>query len=93
MILGDVIARLEDETVAAEMLLRLDDLGLVAEMTRRAADAGVPLGRYATWAVRHYADSAPDDEWTQLIGVLGRTDDPGVACLKRTFAYVLATVS
>lgn len=92
MLLGDIIARLEDETVATEALVRLDDLGLLAEMTERAADAGLPLGSYATWAVRHYADTAPDDEWTQLIGVLGRSEDPGAACLKRAFSYVLSTV-
>jgi len=92
MLLGDVIARLEDETIATETLVRLGDVGLVAEMTTRAADAGLSLGRYATWAVRHYADTAPDDEWTQLIGTLGRSEDPGAACLKRAFAYVLATV-
>lgn len=93
MLLGDVIAQLEDEAVTSETLLRLHDLGLVAAMTARAADAGLSLGRYAAWAVRNYADTAPDDEWTQLIGVLGRVDDPGAACLKRAFVYVLATVS
>lgn len=92
MLLGDVIARLEDETIAAETLMRLGDLGLIAEMSARATDVGLSLGGYATWAVRHYADTAPDDEWTQLIGVLGRADDPGAACLKRAFVYVLATV-
>ncbi len=90
MLLGDIIARLEDETIATETIVRLDDLGLIAEMTTRAADAGLSLGGYATWAVRHYADNAPDDEWTQLIGVLGRAEDPGAVCLKRAFTYVLA---
>jgi hypothetical protein len=93
MLLGDLIARLEDETVAAEAIIRLDDLSIVARMTDRAAAAGLSLGTYATWAVRHYADSAPDDEWTQLIGALGRAEDPGAACLKRAFAYVLENVS
>lgn len=92
MLLGDVIGRLEDETVAIETLTGLDDLALVAEMRRRAEDAGVGLGSYTAWAVRHFADTAPDDEWVQLMGVLGRADDPGAACLKRAFTYVLATV-
>ena len=92
MLLGDVIARLEDETIAIETLTHLDDLVLVAEMTRRADSVGLSLGGYATWAVRHFADTAPDDEWVQLIGVLSRAEDPGAACLKRAFAYTLATV-
>ena len=89
MLLGDLIARFEDEAVAAETLVRVGDLGLIAAMTARAAEAGLPLGRYAAWAVRHYADTAPDDEWVQLMGALGRTDDPGATCLGRAFAYVL----
>jgi hypothetical protein len=92
MLLGDVIARLEDETFAIETLAHLDDLGLMAEMKKRAESAGLSLGAYATWSVRHFADTAPDDEWVQLIGVLGRAEDPGVACLKRAFAYTLATM-
>jgi len=92
MLLGDVIARLEDETVVAGTLVRLSDAALVAEMTTRAADAGLSLGRYAAWAVRHYADAAGDDEWTHLVGLLGRAEDPGAACLERAFTYVLSRV-
>jgi len=91
LLLGDVIARLEDEAVAAETLMRFDDVALLAAITARAAEAGLSLGRYATWAVRHYADTAPAEEWTQLLGALGSADDPGEVCLKRAFAYALAS--
>ena len=37
MQLGDIIARLSDETTATEIVLGLDDIGLLAEMRRRAA--------------------------------------------------------
>jgi hypothetical protein len=43
--------------------------------------------------VRTYADNASSEEWTTLIGTLGRSDDPGVTCLRRAFAYVLAGVA
>jgi hypothetical protein len=90
VLLGDLIVRLSEETAAAEALLGIGDLGLLAEMRARAEENGVTLGTYAAWAVRVYADNAPPDEWTTLIGVLGRAEDPGGACLKRAFAYVLA---
>jgi hypothetical protein len=90
LLLGDVIARLTDETVAAEAILGLGDLGLLAEMQARADENGVALGAYAAWAVRVYADSASSEEWTTLIGAISRSDDPGVTCLGRAFAYVLA---
>ncbi len=90
MLLGDIIARLADETIAAEAVLALGDLSLLAALKARAAASGVGLGAYAARAVRIYADGAPAAEWTTLIGVLGRAEDPGTACLGRVFAYVLA---
>lgn len=89
MLLGDIIARLTDETTAAEIILGLGDIGLLAGMQARAEESGVSLGTYAAWAVRTYADNASSDEWTTLIGVMGRSEDPGVTCLHRAFAYVL----
>ena len=90
MLLGDVIARLTDDTTAAEAILQLGDLRLLAEMRERAKENGVSLSAYAAWAVRTYADNASSEEWTTLIGALGRSDDPGVNCLRRAFAYVLS---
>jgi hypothetical protein len=89
LLLGDVIARLTDETTAAEAILDLGDLRLLAEMGERARESEVSLGAYAAWAVRTYADNASSEEWTTLIGALGRSDDPGLTCLRRAFAYVL----
>jgi hypothetical protein len=90
VLLGDVIRQLEDEVFATETILRFADLGLLKRLQERAAESGVSLGTYATWAVRTYADNAPPDEWTSLIGVLGRAEDPGAACLRRALAHVLA---
>lgn len=88
MLLGDIIARLTDEASAVEALLSLGDLGLLAEMQTRAEAQGVTVGAYAAWAVRIYADNAPSDEWTTLMGALGRSEDPGATCLRRAFAFV-----
>ncbi len=90
MLLGDVIARLTDETTAAETILGLDDLQLIASLRAHAEENGVGMGAYAAWAVRTYADNASSEEWTTLVGALGRSDDPGLTCLKRAFTYVLA---
>ena len=90
MLLGDVIARLTDETTATETILGLDDLQLIAGLRAHAEENGVGIGAYAAWAVRAYADNASSDEWTTLIGALGHSDDPGLTCLKRAFTYVLA---
>lgn len=91
MLLGDIIAGLEDEVEAAETVLRLGDLGLLAALRRRADEAGVPLGAYAAWSVRVYADTAPADEWTTLLAVIGRAEDPAAAYLRRAFSFVLGS--
>jgi hypothetical protein len=89
LLLGDVIARLTDETAAAKAIVDLGDLRLLAEMRERARESEVSLGAYATWAMRTYADNASSEEWTTLISALGRSEDPGLTCLRRAFAYVL----
>lgn len=93
MLLGDIIAKFEDEAEAAEAVLGLGDLGLLAALRRRADEAGVPLGAYAAWSVRTYADHAPADEWTTLLGIIGRSEDPGSAYLRRALSYVLEQAS
>lgn len=92
MLLGDIFANLQKENVAAETILRVGDLALLAELRERAAENNVTLGYYARWAFRTYADNAPPDECTTLIGLLDRADDPGAVCLNRALGYVLACV-
>jgi len=91
MLLGDIIARLDDEAVAAETLLRLGNLPLLADLSALAAAEGQTLGCYAAWAVRSYADAAPADEWLGLLADLGRAEDPGAAYLRRALAFVVAS--
>ncbi len=88
--LGDLIARLEDETVAAEALLSLDDLALVARVAKASANAGLPSGAYAAAAVGRYVAEADDQEWLSLIGLMRRDTDPSGVFLRRALARDLA---
>jgi hypothetical protein len=89
MLLGDLLSRFDDETIAREAVLGLGDLAMIARV-REAADASdVAFGTFAAGAVRRYAAEASDEEWTTLMGVLARVPDPGSACLRRALAYVL----
>jgi hypothetical protein len=85
MLLGDLLSRFDDETVAAETILRVGDLGMIAAMRRNAEAVGLTLGAYAAQTMRRYADTASEEEWTTLIGLLRRAEDPGAVCLKRAF--------
>ena len=54
MLLGELLARFDDETVASETILRLGDLSLVAALRARADAEGVTLGAYAAGTVRRF---------------------------------------
>jgi hypothetical protein len=90
MLLGDLLNRFDDEGVAAETILRIGDLAMITTMTRNAEALGLSLGAYASQAVRQYADGASNEEWTTLIGQMGRSDDPGAVYLKRAFSQLVA---
>lgn len=89
MLLGDLLAQFDDDSIAAETVLALDDLPLVARLHAQAAADGMTLGAYAAAAVRRYAATASDQEWVTLMGALGAAADPGRVCLKRAFTFVL----
>ncbi|GGK51366.1 hypothetical protein [Salinarimonas ramus] len=89
MLLGDVIARLDDEVVALEALVSLDDLSLLAEVEAAASRDGLTPGGFAARAVQAFTASASDEDWVSLIGTIGRAEDPGGACLKGMLAFAL----
>ena len=89
MMLGDMLASLDDDTKAAEMLCGLGDLQLLAGIRQQAEAEGVDLATFAREAMQRYAAQASDEEWITLMGVIGRADDPAGACLKRALNAAL----
>ncbi len=85
--LGDILARLTDETTAVEAILGTGDLALLAAVREQAAAEGLDLSACVTQTVQRYAATASDEEWVTLMGMLNRTQDPGTICLQRAFAY------
>ncbi len=85
--LGDLLARLTDETTAAETLLQLGDLTLLEAARGKAAAEGLDLAACVTQTIQRYASTASDQEWVTLMGLLNRSPDPGATCLQRAFAY------
>ena len=89
MLLGDVIERLDDEVVALETLLALNDLGLLRRVQdAAAADASTP-GGFIAQSVARFSSDASDEDWVSLIGAMGRTEDPGVACVRAMLEFAL----
>lgn len=89
MLLGNLLARFEDETVASETILRVGGLALMASVSERAEAEGETVGTYAAGLVRRFAAEASDETWITLMGALARAEDPGAVCLKRALEYDL----
>lgn len=83
MLLGDLLARLGDPLTAEKALAALDDLPLAAAITVEANAKGVSPGELIASRLADYADGADDEEWTTLIGQMGRSGDPGGVLLRR----------
>ena len=84
--LGDILARLTDETTAVETILGAGDLTLLTAVKERAAAEGLDLAACVTQTVQRYTHEASDEEWVTLLGLMNRANDPGAVCLKRAFA-------
>ena len=87
--LGDLLARLGDETVAVETILSAGDLKLLTAARELAAADGLDLGSYVTQTVQRYASEASHEEWLTLMGLLNRAQDPGAICIKRALEHAL----
>jgi hypothetical protein len=89
MLLGNLIARLADEAVAAETMIGLCDLALAAQVAAAAAESGVTPGRFVAGCVGRFVQEAPGEEWTTVMGQMERSDNPGAALLRRMVEFGL----
>ena len=89
MLLGDLMARFEDETVALEALVNLGDLPLTVRVQDRGAEVGMTPGSFIGSCVRRYVEQASNEEWTTLFGLLSQADDPGSSFLRRALSQAV----
>jgi hypothetical protein len=87
VLLGDLIARCSDETVAEEIVMSMGDLAMLATLRDQSEMSGTGIGACMAAAARRYAAEASNEEWITLIGLMGKTTDPGAVFLKRALAY------
>jgi len=87
--LGRLIDSLDDPTVAAVLLAALDDSALRDRLEAAAEAAGEAPAAVLAAAVRGFIETASDELWTQLIGVMSRSDDPGLAAVHAILAKAL----
>jgi hypothetical protein len=90
MLLGDVLAKIEDHAFASEALFALDDLVLTARIGVAAAGEGLTPGEFAARSVDAFVNSATDEEWLTLFGLMSRAEDPGQVFLHRILSIAVA---
>lgn len=87
--LGDLIQHLHRPEVAAAALESLPDPALAGRVTAAAEAAGLDTQDYVAALVRGFLDHADDDRWVQLVGIMGKARDPGLAALEAIFRLAL----
>ncbi|MDX8528294.1 hypothetical protein RFM68_27840 [Mesorhizobium sp. MSK_1335] len=80
--LGNLIASLDDPDAAMAIVAAIDAPALVARLAAAADQSGRSPADVVGSAVRNFIDTASDDLWTQLIGLMNRAQDPGLAAMR-----------
>lgn len=79
--LGDTVKRLAEPGVAEATLIEAGELALLARLEQAAPMLGTTAGELAAFVVRRWLAAAADDDWLRLLGVMGRSDQPGLAAI------------
>ena len=90
MLLGTMLARLDNEADAAKAIEALGDLVLFAEVRAMGAHHDETPGEYVAGAAGRFAARASDEDWLGLMTALERSDTPARAALERIVRWGLA---
>ncbi|SJZ97223.1 hypothetical protein [Consotaella salsifontis] len=86
--LGNLIAALERPEVALGLLPALDE-ALRARLLAVAGPDEDDRARMICSSVHGFVEAASDDEWMQLVGIMNRSDEPGLAALRAILHHAL----
>ena len=85
--LGELVAQLDRPEVAAGALAALEDRDLESTIRRYADSNDLAVSDCVAGIVRSFLDQADDEAWVQLIGIMARAENPGVAALGAILRY------
>ena len=80
--LGHLIAALDRPEVADRLLATLDAPELKTRVDEVAGASGRNASELVAASVRGFIDTASDEDWVQLIAIMGRADNPGLAAMR-----------
>lgn len=88
--LGDLIESLSNPKVACDLVAALGDPEFAKRLASVAAAQGRSPSDFVAASVCGFLDNACDDHWLQLIGIMSRAEDPGLAAMRAILAKALA---
>ncbi len=86
---GALLSTLEDPQVCERLLSTLDAPSLSARLTAAAQAEGRAPAQVMAARVWHFLDTASDDHFVQLMGIMNQARDPGLAAVKAILAATL----
>lgn len=89
VVLGDLIAQLDQSGVADGVLSSLDP-SFAERVERHAVAASMSTADFVAGAVRAFVDSADDDLWFQLLTIVRKSEDPGLAAVQTILTWAVA---
>src|SRR6516164_4283514 len=92
IMLGDLIANLDRPDVTAAVLTTLDPI-VATRIEQHAGAAAMAVADFAARAVRDFVEHADDERWFQLLTIIRKADNPGVAAIQAILGWVAADAS
>jgi hypothetical protein len=87
--LGALIDSLDDPKVAESLLGALDAPVLCERLQRAAAREAAPVAQVMASTIRYFMETASEDHWVQLIGIMNRAEDPALAAIRAILTKAL----
>ena len=86
--LGELIGQLDDPETAAAVVATLEPQAR-DDLTRRADSLSMSVEAFVSGAVHEFVERADDDLWFQLITVIRKSEDPGLAAVQTILRWVI----
>ncbi|AYG63622.1 hypothetical protein QD460_25680 [Rhizobium jaguaris] len=91
--LGSLIASLDNPQTAAAVIGAVGMEGLAERVEKAAAAEAMEPAAYLAAVVRSFMETASDDHFVQLIGIMNRAEDPSLAAVRAILHKVLPETS
>ena len=86
--LGDLIAQLHRPNIVASVLMTMNS-DIVGRIERHSAATSMTVEDFVSGAVRDFVESAGDDLWFQLLTIVRKSEDPGLAAVQTILTWVV----